>query len=534
MQNAGFRSALISLPMPSILIDIFNDVLGPVMRGPSSSHCAAALRIGRIARDLVDGELSEVVVAFDRAGSLPTTHASHGSDLGLCGGLLGWAADDDRLPGSVGALREAGIRLRFETADFGDPHPNTYRLRLRNAREEHTLIAVSTGGGAIEVIDVDGMPIRMDGGWHETLVWLPEATPCPLEGDEVVVHDAREGVVVQVKGAAFVPDEALAPLRPARVRRIAPVLPVASRRGVRVPFTTCAEMRAFDRGRATPVWELAVLYERARGGMDEREVLDRAIGLARILRRSMAQGCAGTSRDDRVLGCQSRGFDANMRAGALLDAGALNRIVLYVTAMMEVKSAMGVIVAMPTAGACAALPGAVIGMAETMGLGEEAMARAFLAAGLIGVFVASAWSFAAEAGGCQAECGVASAMAATGLVTLAGGTRDQAVAAASMALQNVLGLVCDPVANRVEVPCLGRNVMAAANALACANMALSAFDPVIPLDEVIDAAKRIAKQMPRELRCTGLGGLSTSPTSQHIEARLAGGVGRRTLYAGRR
>ena len=126
---------------------------------------------------------------------------------------------------------------------------------------------------------------------------------------------------------------------------------------------------------------------------------------------------------------------------------------------------------------------------------------------------ASAW---------RAEGGTAACMAAAALVTLAGGTRDQAIAASSMAFQSMLGLICDPIANRVEAPCLGKNVMAASNALSCANMALADYDPLIPLDEVIDAAKAVAERMPREHRCTSLGGLAVTPTSLEIEKRLAG------------
>jgi L-serine dehydratase len=159
-------------------------------------------------------------------------------------------------------------------------------------------------------------------------------------------------------------------------------------------------------------------------------------------------------------------------------------------------------------------------MAETMELGEEDMAKAMLASGIIGVFIATRWTFAAEVGGCQAEGGSAASMAAAALVGMANGTLAQSVAAASMAFQSMLGLICDPIANRVEAPCLGKNVMAASNALACANMALAGYDQVIPLDEVIEAAQRVAGQMPRELRCTALGGLSITPTSQAIEQRL--------------
>jgi L-serine dehydratase len=243
--------------------------------------------------------------------------------------------------------------------------------------------------------------------------------------------------------------------------------------------------------------------------------------IVRILRRSIAKGIAGTNYDDRVLGHQSGRFNELMQAGRLLDVGSLNRIILYVTALMEVKSSMGVIVAAPTAGACAALPGAVIAMAEEMGLGEEEMAKAMLASGLIGVFIATRWTFAAEVGGCQAEGGSAACMAAAALAGMAKGTLAESVAAASMAFQSMLGLICDPIANRVEAPCLGKNVMAASNALACANMALAGYDPVIPLDEVIETAQRVAGQMPRELRCTALGGLSITPTSLAIEQRLA-------------
>lgn len=499
-------------------VSIFNDVIGPVMRGPSSSHCAAALRIGRLARDLMDGDIAEVLVEFDRAGSLPTTHESQGSDMGLFGGLLGWEADDERLPGSAEALTAAGIRLRIETVDVGDPHPNTYRLTLKNERETHTLIAISTGGGMIEVLEIDGVPMPMDGGYHETLIWLPKETPTTFEADEVIQHDAGYADLWQIKHASFVDAVDLPVIS---VKRLAPVLPVPSRKDLRVPFTSCAEMLAVDANNPTPLWQLAVDYERARGNFTEAEVLAKMTHIVRILRKSVASGIAGTSYEDRVLHHQSGRFAERMKQGRLLDGGALNRIILYVTALMEVKSSMGVIVAAPTAGACAALPGAVIAMAEAMDLDETEMARAMLAAGLIGVFIATRWTFAAEVGGCQAEGGAAASMAAAALVTLAGGTRDQAIAAASLAFQSMLGLICDPIANRVEAPCLGKNVMAAANALSCANMALADFDPLIPLDEVIDAAKSVAERMPREHRCTSLGGLAVTPTSLEIERKLA-------------
>lgn len=519
-----------------MIVSIFNDVIGPVMRGPSSSHCAAALRIGRMARDLMGGKISEVLVEFDRNGSLPATHESQGSDMGLFGGLLGWDAADDRLPASAQAIRDAGVRIGIQTVDVGDPHPNTYRLTLRNQSGEHSLVAISTGGGMIEVIAIDGFRVSMFGDCHETLIRVrdrgrevAQRLRATVDADEVLVHERNGDWLVEVRDGTFVSEAVvndLANLAEIRgVCRLAPVLPVSSRRGMKVPFTTCEQMLEYDAGRNVPLWKLAVGYEQARSGLSEEQIVAKMVEIVRILRRSIAEGIAGTKYDDRVLGHQCGAFRSRMEAGGLLNGGALNRIVLYVSALMEVKSAMGVIVAAPTAGACAALPGAVIAVAEELGLSEQDMARAMLAAGLVGVFIATRWTFAAEVGGCQAEGGSAASMAAAALVTLAGGTLPQAVAAASMALQNMLGLICDPVANRVEVPCLGKNVMAAGNALACANMALAGFDPVIPLDEVIEAAARVAGQMPRELRCTALGGLSITRTSLAIERKLAAAKG---------
>ena len=510
---------------------IFNDAIGPVMRGPSSSHCAAALRIGRLARDLMDGDLQEVLVEFDTAGSLATTHESHGSDMGLFGGLLGWNATDERLVASLQAIREAGIGVGIRITNLGAAHPNTYKLTLKNAIETHRVTAISTGGGMIEVIEIDGARVSMRGDYWETLLYtdangiqLAQALAERMDA-EVLFHQSLETQFVEIKDQRSLTPEFLAQLGADygiyQIKTLAPVLPVLSHKNLRVPFITCAEMLAYNRDKDLDLWELALHYESARGNLSHEQIFHKMHALLRIIQSSILQGIEGTDYADRILGPQAGAFKAQMEGKRLLDSGILNQMILYVTALMEVKSAMGVIVAAPTAGACGGLPGACIGAASVMGLAPDETARAMLAAGLIGVFIASRATFAAEVAGCQAECGAGSAMAAAALVTLAQGTTEQAVSAASMALQNILGLICDPVGNRVEVPCLGRNVMAASNALACANMALAGFDAVVPLDEVIETMLRVGKSLPSALRCTALGGLSTTETSKEIAKRLA-------------
>jgi L-serine dehydratase len=516
--------------MASGFPSIFNDVIGPVMRGPSSSHCAAALRIGRLARDLMGGRITGVLMEFDAQGSLAFTHASQGSDMGLFGGLMGWDAQDERLCDSAAAARSAGIEAETRVADFGDPHPNTYRLTLSNPAERHTMVALSTGGGMIEVVDIDQTPLSIKGDYFETLVAVDSpadgiADLAKADSEQISVRRGPVATLIQIQSRSPLPDSAVAGLAAARgvrwVKPLAPVLPVLSRRQMRVPFITSAEMLAYRPEEALDLGRLALCYESARGDIPEAEVFERMGGIVRILRASIAEGLQGTAFADRILGFQSGGYVAARRSGRLLNAGLLDTAIAYVTALMEVKSAMGVIVAAPTAGACGALPGAVIGAADGMQLDEDDMTRALLAAGMVGVLICARSTFAAEVCGCMAECGSAAGMTAAALVTLAGGNARQAVDAASMALQNTMGLVCDPVAGRVEVPCLGKNVLAAANGLACANMALAGYDAVIPLEEVIAAMDRTGRRLPMELRCTGLGGLSVTPASKRIEAQLA-------------
>ncbi len=507
---------------------IFNDVIGPVMRGPSSSHCAAALRIGRLALDLMRGDIDSVLVEFDPNGSLATTHESQGSDMGLFGGLLGWEAHDERLCDASRHLKENGIALEIVITDIGATHPNTYKLSLTNAHGTRQIIADSTGGGMIEVISIDGAAVSMAGDRLVTLVETtdPEGT---LEAAQAFAPEActllrGTRTMIAIEAEISKEDEAAMRARDdvSGLVKLQPVLPVLSRPGLSVPFLTCAEMLNFAKGPNPSLWELAIDYESERGNLSRDEVIEKMRGIVRVMQNSIDEGLRGTEYKDRILGAQSGKLKERIESGSLIGQGTLNQITLFVSAVMEVKSSMGVIVAAPTAGSCGALPGACIGAAKSMGLGEDEIVKAMLAAGLIGVFISAHATFAAEVGGCQAECGAGSGMAAAALVTLAGGTLKQTLGAASMALQNALGLVCDPIANRVEAPCLGRNVMAAGNALTSANMALSDYDHLIPLDEVIAAMDTVGKSIVHELRCTGLGGLSISETSRAIEGKFKG------------
>jgi L-serine dehydratase len=407
------------------------------------------------------GEINHVSVFIDPNGSLATTHESQGSDMGLMGGLLGWDATDDRLPEAGTHLAKNGLSLSIEIRDIAAAHPNTYQLHLDGLQGLCQLTALSTGGGMIEITEIDGKHLSIKGDYHEIMIYcidnkdVMQVIYDRLAYEDISLHPGEE-TMLQVRSNTP-PDKTLlqdlAGMKGVRmVRYIRPVLPVLSRRNMEVPFLTEGEMLEFNREPGLPLWEMALLYESQRACIPKEEVFEKMKVLAGYMEAAVSSGIRGTQYTDRILHSQSPVFKTKMDQGQLLGGDLTNRIIMYTSAVMEVKSAMGLIVAAPTAGSCGCIPGAVLGTSAGMGLPHDQVIKALLAAGMIGIFIARNATFAAESGGCQAECGAASGMAAAALVSLAGGTLEQSLAASSLALQNSLGMICDPIANRVEAP----------------------------------------------------------------------------------
>jgi L-serine dehydratase len=208
------------------------------------------------------------------------------------------------------------------------------------------------------------------------------------------------------------------------------------------------------------------------------------------------------------------------RSGDTLCGGFINTVMARALSCSEVNASMGKICAMPTAGSCGIVPAVLISVGEECSKTEEDVINALITASGIGTIVVENATVAGSEGGCQAECGVAAAMAAAGAVELKGGTPAMSMEAFSLALINIMGLVCDPVAGLVQIPCAQRNASQAVNALISADMALGGAKFPIPTDEVIEAMYKVGKLLPIQLKETAMGGIAATETGRAITDRI--------------
>ncbi|MEW6081129.1 MAG: L-serine ammonia-lyase, iron-sulfur-dependent, subunit alpha [Bacillota bacterium] len=495
---------------------IFNDVLGPVMVGPSSSHTAGPTRLGLLARQLLGEEPRHCRVVFDPDGSFATIYRTQGTDRGFVAGFLGLDPGDPQARHSLQTARQEGIEVEFLVRPLeGAEHPNTALVELSGKSRSVSVVGLSVGGGMVRLARVDGYPVDIDGSLHHILVKTGENVQCP--------QGARR-FPVPGKGAILQHDYTSPPAGDiAHLQKlgevlgpVAPVLPVPGP-GVPPLFTTQEEASLLDQGQG--LGGLSVEFEARRSGWTPGRVLDHAWAILQVMRDAASFGMRAEGSLVLTTHASPSILEAK-RAKRLLGGPGVEDAIVIALAVSEASNSGGVVCAAPTAGSCGTVPGALLAAAEVLDVTSDELARALMAAGGAGVIIAMEATFAAEVAGCQAETGAASAMAAAGLVDLMGGTARQALGAASVALQNVLGLVCDPVAGLVEVPCFGRNAMGAANAFVAANMVLGGYDPLIPLEETARAMLDVGTALHADLRCTARGGLSVVPSAKRLAERL--------------
>ncbi|EGQ1304610.1 L-serine ammonia-lyase, iron-sulfur-dependent, subunit alpha [Staphylococcus pseudintermedius] len=270
------------------------------------------------------------------------------------------------------------------------------------------------------------------------------------------------------------------------------------------------------------IYEVMLEQEMAVTGMTAEEVYTHMDRNLQTMENALEEGLAGVTSKTGLTGGDAVLMKQYIESGQALAGNLVLDAVSKAVATNEVNAAMGKICATPTAGSAGVVPGVLFSLKNRLQLNRQDMLNFLLTSGAFGFVVANNASISGAAGGCQAEVGSASAMAAAAIVEAAGGSPQQSVEGFAICLKNMLGLVCDPVAGLVEVPCVKRNAAGASNAIVSADMALAGITSRIPTDEVIDAMYKIGQTMPSALRETGRGGLAGTPTGQRLKQQIFG------------
>jgi L-serine dehydratase len=515
-------------------ISIFNHVLGPVMRGPSSSHTAGAYHIASMARSLLGGMPCRAVLAFDPDGSYAVTYAAQGADRGFAMGLMGKPLTDESFFTSLQDAPHAGLEIEFKVRTLAhSDHPNTVEMDLIAAcGRQLKLVARSIGGGEVEITRIDGRPVRFNGSAYETLLEvsaekadaarrLLRQVGQPLEEPEVSQINSHVRLTSRCKAALPMTfqDEIRALDSGGRVWESTPVYFLRNGEPI---FSNAVEMVQIAEQRDISLGELSLAYEAQLLGMSQAEVIEEALRRYDIMVRSVERGLDPTFTGLQLLRpCAGAIFNAEAE-GRLSVRSLHTRAAARALAVMHVDGAMGVVCAAPTGGSAGVIPGTLVTLAEERSLTREQIARALLAAGSIGTILAIRGTFAAEVAGCQVEIGASGAMAAAAVVDAVGGTARQACDAAAISFQNTMGTVCDLLHGMVEIPCHTRNGAAAASAFVNSDLILGGYPNFIPLDETIDAVYAVGLAMPSELRCTSKGGLAITPSALALKPGCCG------------
>jgi L-serine dehydratase len=497
---------------------IFNDVMGPVMRGPSSSHTAGGYHIGKLVRDLLADEPAWVRVTFDPEGSMAPTYQPLGVDLAFASGIMGWSMLDDRYHAALERARQQDVAVSFEVAPLEHTeHPNGMLIEAESAggRRLRT-VAEAVGGGGVRIARIGNWPVDLDGKSSQVLVEIDaeggaEAVDLLSDPNRQV---ANGSVLLTARTEISADPDAVSGLRELPgVTDIWVVSPVFFVRKGETLFESAEEMVTVAEDRDLSLGEIGLAYEVELLGMTKTEAIDEVLRRYEVMEESVIAGLDDSRSDMLLLApTASRVFGAE-RDGAVAVGGIHTRAAARAMAVMHHCNSRGVVCAAPTGGSAGTVPGVVVSLAEERELSRMQTALALFAASAVGLIVARRATFAAELAGCQVEIGVSGAMAAAAVVEAVGGTARQAADAAAVSLQNTMGSPCDPVAGTCEVPCHTRNAVAASSAFTCADLILGGYTNPIPLDETIDASYEVGKALPSELRCTAKGGCAVTPSA---------------------
>lgn len=520
--------------MAKNLYSIFNDVFGPVMIGPSSSHTAGPARIGKVINMLLDDEVKSIRIIFDSNGSYINCYTTQGTNYGFVGGIQGIDITDEQIKNALEIAKEYNIHVSFESENIHADHPNFARIIVEGTHGTVvTTESVSTGGGMFDITNYNGFPLIIKGDCYNILIITSDnnvltsvsAIINTIERNnnivELVPSQNTQRFLINIKLEEDVTDNIMQALKDipgvTSIRKIKPVLPVVKRFDLQVPFSNAKEAEAYAERTGKKLWEIGLDYECALSGQTPEALIKRMIDIVCIMRNEGENSLAGKMDKRGFMTPKGKIMKENMKNKSIktIDLGICNEVVLVATAVEEYNVCRGKIVAAPTGGSCGIVPGAVVALGDQLGYSNREIAQAMFAAGIVGVFFANSATFGAEVAGCQAEVGASSSIAAAGVAHYLNATVQQGFAAASAAIQNFMGLICDPITGIGNIPCVTRNALGAMNAVISANMIVLGFDPFVPLDEAVESMLEVGKLMPREHRCTQLGGICSTKCAKY-------------------
>ncbi|MFC2155782.1 L-serine ammonia-lyase, iron-sulfur-dependent, subunit alpha [Acidobacteriota bacterium] len=512
-------------------ISIFNDVLGPVMRGPSSSHTAGSFHIGTMARSLMNNKISSVTFTFDPSGSYAQVYRQQGVDLAFAVGIMGRKLTDEIFFDALNIAARQGIDIKFTIAPIKmTDHPNTVVIDICSPKKDKLqAVAKSVGGGVIRFTRLDDWEIELTGKAYEIVVICSDTVEPRVK--KLLTSDGQTNAETETRGQqgkimvtacrkSPLPVEIENQIRKlVGVRQFHAVAPVYYVKKGETLFSSAAEMVALTKENGFSLGQVALDYEAQLLGLSNEAALKEMMRRFEIMKESVTTGLMDEKVRMQLLD-PTAGKISKAEAEKRLAIGGLHtRAAFRAMAAMHQNNSMGVVCAAPTGGSAGVLPGVVVTLAEEKKLSAKESAMALFAASAIGLIVARRATFAAEVAGCQVEIGAAGAMATAAVVEVAGDNAADAADAAAIAFQNTMGSVCDLVQGMCEIPCHTRNAVAASSAFVCADLILGGYVNPIPLDETIDAVYSVGKMLPPELRCTTLGGLAVTPSALSLKKK---------------
>ncbi|UYP44363.1 hypothetical protein NEF87_000648 [Candidatus Lokiarchaeum ossiferum] len=514
---------------------IFNDVIGPLTRGPSSSHTGASYFIGTISRYLIGDEIDSVEIFFDENGSFGKVYKYQNSEFGFIAGLLNISMDSHEFLEVKRIARSKNIAVHFQTKRLPEAnHPNYMELKLSSRHgEKIELTARSTGGGTIAIDSVNGWKTSIDGQTYDLLIRFPTEQEAEIRnyldiqskklGMNIMNFQKQKKSEIQ-QNAQFLQVKLdyktpitwithLTSLPNVKIWTSEPTFKVM--KGSQI-FNSAKKMREYAEAESLSLGEAALEYEMNLLQTSKENILKEMEKRVVIMLKSVEAGLESKIAGMKTLDSSASKLANQSNKNALFSNSHNTLAAIRAMATMEIASSGGYVCAAPTGGSSGVIPATLYTLYHDFNINLKDLVYCAFAAGGVGLIHAIRSTFAAEVAGCQVEIGIAGAMAAAAVVEAASGSVNNALDAAAICLQNTMGLVCDLVAGFCEIPCHTRNAVAASNAFVCCDLVLGGYSNHITLDDSIDASDSSGKMLPSELRCTALGGIAITPSAQRL------------------